>query len=82
MPASDELTEYLGGKSAFKVQHPGEELMIVERADVMLRVEARSFDCFLWIHAELDDVEQHLQQRLILIVSAGRRKNHERLAIF
>ena len=36
----------------------------------MLAVEARRFDGFLRRHAELQDVQQHLQQRLVLIVAA------------
>ncbi len=48
----------------------------------MLRVKAWSFDRLLRIHAKFDHVEQHLQQRLILIVPAGRAQNHEWLAFF
>src|SRR5262245_59700419 len=55
--------------------------MIVERADVMLSVEPRSFDSFLRIHPELDDVQENLQQSLILIVAAGRAQYHERLTV-
>jgi len=31
--------------------------MIVKRADIVLRVEARRLDSFLRIHAKLDDVQ-------------------------
>ena len=56
--------------------------MIVKRTHVMLGIKARGFDSFLRIHAELDNIKQHLQQALILIVAARRAQDHEWLAIF
>ena len=54
--------------------------MIVKRADVVLRVKPRSFHSLLRVHAKLNNIEQHLKQRLILIVTAGRAQDHVWLA--
>src|SRR5215212_10229277 len=54
--------------------------MIVERADIVLCVEARCFHSFLWIHAKLDHVQQYLKQGLVLVVTTRRAQHHKRLA--
>src|ERR1700686_5249493 len=82
MAARIELADHVGGNTRFDVEYAGEEPMIIERADVVLSVKARGFDSFLRIHAELDYVEQYLQQALILIVATRRAEHHERLAVF
>src|SRR6185369_14207700 len=45
------------------------------------RLKARRLDRFLHVHSELDDVQQHLDERLILVIAAGRREHHERFAV-
>ena len=54
--------------------------MIVERTDIVLRLEATRLNRLLRIHPKLDQVEEHLQQRLILVVPARRREGREGLA--
>ena len=60
---------------------PGCGTMVVERADGMQRVDARRFDGRLHVHAEIEDVEQHEQNLLILAVAARRADREERLAV-
>ena len=48
----------------------------------MLRLEARRLDSFLRRHTELDDIQEHLQHCLILIVAARSRHGHHGLPIF
>src|SRR2546421_8485998 len=82
MTARVELTDHIGRDARLNVKQARQEFVIVERTDVMLGIKARSFDSFLRIHAELDNIKQHLQQALILIVTARRAQDHEWLAIF
>src|SRR6266403_3526855 len=76
------LTDHIRWYSRLDVKHARQELMIVERADVMLCVKAGSFDSFLRVHAKLNHIQQHLQQTLVLIVAARCAEHHEGLAVF
>src|SRR5215813_1982438 len=64
----------------FHVQRAWKEFVIVKRADEVLCIEARCFDCLLWIHAKLDYVQEHLKERLILIITARSAEYHKRFA--
>ena len=70
------------GDPALQVQLSGNEFVKGERSVEVLGLEARGFHCLLRIHAEVEDVQQHLQQRLVLIVAARRRQRQERLPVF
>ena len=48
----------------------------------MLGLKARRLHRFLRRHPEIDNVQQHLQHGLVLVVAARRRKREERLAVF
>src|ERR1041384_8519678 len=49
------------------------------------RLKPRPFECLVQIgipcRPEFDDIEECLQNRLVLIVAAGRSQRHERLAV-
>ena len=81
MPASAQLADQVDAEALLEDQRSRIEFMIVKGADEMLRFEPRRFDCLLWIHAELDHIEQNLNQCLVLIVPPGRRERRERLTI-
>ena len=80
-----EAGQLIGGGSryaVFEIQFAGNEFMHGERAIEMLGLEAWGFDRFLCAHAELDEVENDLQQRLILVVGAGSGERVDRFAVF
>src|SRR5262249_31750606 len=55
--------------------------MIVKRAYQVQSLKSRRFNRLLYAHVELQDVQQHLQQRLVLVVSARRGQYKKRLTI-
>src|SRR5207245_7319766 len=61
------------GDSTFEIEPAGRKLVAAEGAIKMFGLESRRLDGFLRRHAELDDVQQHLHERLVLIIAAGRR---------
>src|SRR5690349_20525906 len=67
------------GNPAFEVQLAWHEFVIAEGTAEMLGLEARRFDGFLRAHAEVEDVQDDLQEGLVLIVAAWRGENHLQL---
>ena len=55
--------------------------MVVERAAHLVAVDVGGLDGLLQRHAELDDVEEELQQVLVLRVAALHREREEGLAV-
>jgi len=55
---------------------------IVERAVHRFGIKARSFNSLLRVHAQVDDVEEDLQERLVLAVASWRGKRQPRLSVF
>src|SRR5215472_1432832 len=80
-----ELRERFDGfprNPSLQIQLAGNELVVRERGVEMLRLKARRFNRHLRRHTEIDHVQQSLQERLILVVPAGRRKRKEGLTVF
>jgi hypothetical protein len=55
--------------------------VIVEAGDQVPGLDARRFHRTLRVVSELHYIQNQLQQRLILVISAGRRERKQRLAI-
>src|SRR5215218_396325 len=55
--------------------------MIVERAYEVESLKAGGLDGLLHVHAELDDIQQDLNERLVLVVAARGRKHDEWLSV-
>ena len=69
------------GQRRLDFEHARLRAVVVERADRMQRVDARRLDRRLHVHAEVDDVQQHEQDLLVLAVAARRADREERLAV-
>src|SRR5216683_6069345 len=67
-----ELLNRGGWDAGFQPHHSGYEFVAGEGAIEVLSLETRRFHGFLWRHAEIEDVEQRLEQGLVLIVAARR----------
>jgi len=62
-------------------QVPGSHGVIVEARNQVARLETWCFNRLFRIHSELNDIQQNLQQRLILIVAAGSGERQDGLAV-
>src|SRR5205085_3061466 len=59
----------------------GARLVVAERAAHLEAVDVRRFGRLLHVHAELDDVQEELQEVLILTVAALHGETEEGLAV-
>src|SRR4051812_31240411 len=81
MAARLQLAEDRSRQAGLHLEDAGLSAVVVERAHRVEGIDARRFDGALHVHAEIDDVEQHEEDLLILTVAAGRADGEERLAV-
>ncbi len=81
MPSEPQLGNDLRWEPVLDLEHPRLELASAEALTIVERVEARSLDGRLRVHAEDDHVEQDLQRLLVLAVPTGATECHERLPV-
>ena len=81
MAARLELTEDGLLEPPFYVERQRLVAVVVKRAEHRLGVEPGRFDCLLRVHAELDHVQENLQERLVLAVAPGGGKDQPRFAV-
>src|SRR5439155_13743072 len=67
--------------AAFDAQSAGDRVVREEARREVRRREARRLDRVLHRHAELDEVQEHLQRPLILLIAALSAENHRRRAV-